>query len=432
MFQKLILGDKAVQHWLCLGCLLLFSSLLVACQTSQPSFECTDSIGCVTFAPGEPIGIGVLQSLTGGAAPGGTEQARTIELVMAQHDNQLLGHPIELQIEDSKCSPEGGANAALRIVVDPKMVAILGTNCSGAAVTASKIMSEAGLVMISSGNTAPTLTSVGGKAGKDWQPGYFRTIYNDAVMGRVAATFALKKLGVTKAAAIDAGDTYTQELTNVFQQVFTELGGQIVLETTINENETNQYPMLTAVALAEAELMFFPLSQPETSANIVRQVQDMPGLENLLLIGGEGMISDVFIEAVGPAGINLYFPGPAVVDSPANDALQASYEAQYGALPPSFYYTFAYDSTNMLLTAIESVAVVEEDGTVHIGRQALREALYATQGFEGLTGRLTCDEFGDCGAARLNIVQLTDPTAGVEGLKANVVYTYTLDSYTRK
>ncbi|UCC88306.1 MAG: hypothetical protein JSV81_03090, partial [Anaerolineales bacterium] len=85
----------------------------------------------------------------------------------------------------------------------------------------------------------------------------------------------------------------------------------------------------------------------------------------------------------------------------------------------------AYDAANIVLEAIQTVAVQEEDGTLHIGRQALREALYATSGFQGLTGSLTCDEFGDCGAARFKVVRLDDPAAGIEGLAANVVYTYT-------
>ncbi len=67
------------------------------------------------------------------------------------------------------------------------------------------------------------------------------------------------------------------------------------------------------------------------------------------------------------------------------------------------------------------------DGTLHIGRQALRDALYATAGYQGLTGSLTCDEYGDCGVARFQVTRLDDPAAGLEGLAANVVYTYPPD-----
>ena len=69
----------------------------------------------------------------------------------------------------------------------------------------------------------------------------------------------------------------------------------------------------------------------------------------------------------------------------------------------------------------------DEDGTLRIGRQALRDMLYATSGYQGLTGSLTCDEYGDCGVARFQVVRLDDPAAGLEGLATNVVYNYPSD-----
>ena len=40
------------------------------------------------------------------------------------------------------------------------------------------------------------------------------------------------------------------------------------------------------------------------------------------------------------------------------------------------------------MNAIEKVTVQDEDGTLHIPRQALRDAMYATSGYDGLTGKL--------------------------------------------
>jgi branched-chain amino acid transport system substrate-binding protein len=50
----------------------------------------------------------------------------------------------------------------------------------------------------------------------------------------------------------------------------------------------------------------------------------------------------------------------------------------------------------MIKAAIEKVAVQNADGSLSIGRQALRDALYATKDFKGLTGNLTCTPTGDC------------------------------------
>jgi branched-chain amino acid transport system substrate-binding protein len=177
---------------------LLTTIGLTACQSGPPPFECTDAIGCVTIGPDEPIKIGAIQTLSGEVSPLGIDQVRAIELIMADRDNQLLGHPLQLQSEDSLCSGEGGTTAALKIVADPQIIGIIGTTCSGEAVTAAKVMSEAGLVMISGSNTSPSLTSIAGEPGPNWQPGYFRTAHNDAVQSRVAATLPLENSALEK------------------------------------------------------------------------------------------------------------------------------------------------------------------------------------------------------------------------------------------
>ncbi len=406
--------------------LVVFASiiLLAACQPGAPPFECTDAIGCVDITPGEPIKMGVLQVLSGEVAPYGIEQVRSIEIALADRGGELLGHPIELQSEDSLCLSEGGTTAAQKIATLPQIVAIIGTTCSGAAASAAKVMSEAGLVMVSGSNTAPSLTAVGGERGADWQPGYFRTAHNDVVMGRAAATFAFQELGLTKAATINDGDPYTQGLTDVFGQVFAESGGEIVLDTAVNKGDTDMRPVLTAVAASGAELVFLPIWPPEGDF-IVLQAREIEGFENITLMGAEGLsASATFIESVGAAGVGMYFVSPASPVGSAYDTFVSNYEAKYGEAPTTPYHAFTYDAANIVLDAIETVAVQEEDGTLHVGRQALREALYATSGFQGLTGSLTCDEFGDCGAIRLQVTRLDDPAAGIEGLAANVVYTY--------
>jgi branched-chain amino acid transport system substrate-binding protein len=144
-------------------------------------------------------------------------------------------------------------------------------------------------------------------------------------------------------------------------------------------------------------------------------------------MSAEGVYQDAFVETVGEAGVGLYLVIPTPPEGPAYDVFVARYETKYGEEPSHLYYAHTYDAVNMLLNAIEVVAAQTQDGTLYIGRQALRDALYATSGYQGLTGSLTCDEYGDCGVARFAVVHLADPAAGLEGLADNVVYTYLPD-----
>lgn len=405
--------------------LLLLSAvfLLPCCRPAGPPFECTDAIGCVTVGPDDPIEISVLQVLSGELGPVGLTNLRSIVLALDDRGGEILGHRVELQSHDSLCSKEGGATTAARIVANPQIVGIIGPTCSGAAAAAMKMVSEAGLVMVSGSSTAHTLTSAGGKPGADWRPGFLRTAQNDAQSGRVAAAFAFQELGVTRAATIDDGDTYTRGFARVFEEAFAELGGEVVLVAGVNKGDTNMRPVLTAVARSGAVMVFFPVYQPEGD-HIVLQAREMKELEDVTLMGAEGLYRDTFLTAIGDAGTGLYLVIPTPPKGLAHDLFVSRYVAKYGGVPTPLYYAHTYDAANILLNAVEKVAISESNGTLHIGRQALRDALYATSAYQGLTGTLTCDQYGDCGVARFEVVRLDDPAAGLQGLAANVVYTY--------
>ena len=392
-----------------------------ACQ--EKVFECKDEIGCVHIKPDEPVKFGVIHALSGQVAPLGLGQVRGTQLAVKKRSTMFLEHRIDLQIEDTQCSAEGGANAALKVIADPQTVAIIGTTCSIEAASASKIMSDAGFTMISGNNSAPFLTSVGGKHAPDWHPGYFRTAPNEELSGGAGATYAYRHLGVRKAALINDGDIYSKGLTDGFKQAFEKLGGEIVLSGTVNKGDSDMAPLLTAVRDSKARILFFPLFQPEGN-HVVLQAKSFPGLESLILMGNGALIATPFIEAVKDVGIGMYFVGPDIPGGPGTERLAAEYGAEYGAPPDNPYYLSAYDAAEILFKAVEKAAVLEEDGTLHIGRKALRDAMYATSGLEGITGRLTCDEFGDCAAPRFQVLRLDDPSKGLEGLKSNVVFTF--------
>lgn len=402
---------------------LLSLFLATGCEKVDPPFICHDPIGCVTIAPGEPVKIGALQALSGAVAPLGLAQMRGLELALASRAGTILSHPVVLQTEDTGCSPEGGANAVLKMIADPQTVAIFGTTCSADAATASQAMSYAGLTMISGNNSAPFLTSIAGKAAPDWYPGYFRTAPNDENAGRAAAVFSYKSLGVRKVATIDDGDIFTMGLARGFAATFEALGGTVVLAASINKGDTDMGPVLTAVANSRAELLFFPLFQPEGN-HLLRQARKTSNLNKTVLMSSGSLIEKSFIETVGDDGKGMYFVGPVRPAGPEVERMDAVYEKRYGEKPSVSYYLSAYDAATLLFYAIEQAAIRDSDGTLHIGRQQLRDTLYGVKAFMGLTGTLRCDQFGDCGQPAFNVMQLREPSQGVAGLESSIVFSY--------
>jgi branched-chain amino acid transport system substrate-binding protein len=383
-----------------LATLMVASILLAAC--GGPAYECTDAIGCVDVAPGDPVRIASALVISGPNTDLGTDSQYGVEIAI-DFKGDILGHPIELQAEDDGCSAEGGQTAGQKIVSDPSIVAVIGTSCSSAGVPVSKVISDAGYVMVSPSNTAPSLTD----PDQAWNPGYLRTAHNDKVQGRAMANFAYNVLGVRSAAAIHDGDPYTEGLAKVFADSFEELGGTIVIFTAVNKGDTDMRPVLTAVAAAgPPEFIYYPVFTAE-GGFLTKQAKEVAGLEDTTLAAADGMISDAAIEAVGEAGEGMYFSGPDLTFSGSlyQDFL-AAYQNKYGTAPISVFHAHAFDAANMIFGCIERVADQDDDGTLHIGRQAMRDCLYDTRGFVGITGTLTCDQYGDCADPKISVSQL--------------------------
>ncbi len=406
------------------GGLIVAALALSAC--GAPAFECSDAIGCVDIEPGAPVKIAALQVIAGQLTSLGLDEVRGVEIAIDDVGGEIQGHPIELIVEDEGCSAEGGTTAAQKVTSDPQLLGIVGTSCSGAGVPASQIMSEAGMVMISGSNTSPVLTSspLGVTEGEAWQPGYFRTAHNDEVQGAGAANFMFNDLAVTKIATIHDGDPYTEGLATVAGREFVNFGGELVHATAINKGDTDMRPVLTAISADGPDLIYFPIFQPEGDF-IVFQAKEIAGLEDVILMGADGLLSDTYVESVGDEGVGTYYSGPETPSSASYRDFLIKHNDKYGEDPIQSFHAHAYDAARILLAAIDQVAVLDDDGTLHVGRQALRDAMYATQAFPGITGELTCDRFGDCAGQLIQIFRLDDPGAGISGLRANAVFSCT-------
>lgn len=380
--------------------LAILAISVVACSSGS-SLECNDEIGCVTIGPNDPIKLASALVITGPDAQLGLDSQYGVELAI-DFRGEVLGHTVELQAEDDGCNAEGGQTAAQKIVSDPQIVAVIGTSCSGAGVPASEIISTAGYVMVSPSNTAPVLTDPA-----THQAGYLRTAHNDKVQGRAMAEFAYNELGVRKAAAIHDGDPYTEGLAKAFSDAFEAKGGEMVAFEAEAADATNVEPLLTTVAAAGPEFLYYPVFIP-LGLLITNTAKNISGLEDVYLAAADGVQSPSFLENTVDTSEGMFVSGPDLAFSNTfyQDEFLPMYMEMFGTEPTAPFHAHAYDATMMLLNAIETVAQQDADGNLLIGRQALRDALYATSGYEGITGTLTCDEFGDCADPKISVSEV--------------------------
>ncbi len=400
-----------MRKWMLLAALLVVAALLVsACAQRQPAGEApppapqvTDDIGVLKIGPGEPVRLAYALVVAGPDETLGIDSRRGIEVAIDDMGGKLLGHPIELVGEDEGCNPEGGQAAALKLAADSRIVAVIGTNCSSAARAGVPTLSKAGFTIISPSNTAPFLTAP--DRGPDFD-GYFRTAHNDKVQGAVAAQFAYKFLGLRRAATIHDGSPYAESLQQVFADEFRRLGGTVTNQEAVGPEDTEMRPVLTRIAANKPEIIYYPIFIA-AGANITSQARTVSGLENTVLMGADGMFSPDFVDAAGSAAEGMYLSSPdfEAFGAAYSDFL-AKHQKKYGEKPLSAFHAHAYDAAMIIFKAIEKVAVQGPDGTLYIGRKALRDAVAATGNHAGLTGNLNCDPYGDCSDPKIAVYQV--------------------------
>ncbi|HUN48779.1 MAG TPA: hypothetical protein VMU85_19770, partial [Stellaceae bacterium] len=94
-----------------------------------------------------------------------------------------------------------------------------------------------------------------------------------------------------------------------------------------------------------------------------------------------------------------------------------------GQAPISGFHADAYDAAELAFRAIEKVAVTDKEGTLYIGRKALRDAVFAAK-FDGISGPIECNQYGQCGRFKPAVYEFTnaDPKTFKIGVNPKKIY----------
>lgn len=385
-------------------------------ESSAPSSEATapasapaeDALGTREIPAGEPLHIAYWGVLSGADSTLGEDSKQGVEIALDDLKNTFKGHEIRLTTEDGLCTPPGGATAAQKLAADSTIVGLIGSSCSDETVGGIAAITAAGLTTISPSNTRPALTAADRDA---TYAGYLRTAHSDAFQGKAAAEFAYNELGLKTAATIHDGSAYAQALQGVFADEFKKLGGTITTQEAVTKDQKDMTSVLKKIATSNAgaapDLIYMP-DFVAVAGYISKQIPGIAGLENVKTLGADGHFTPDYLKAAGKAAVGHY------LTSPNFSAFGSGYKefltkrgAKFGGSPLSVFHAHAYDATNMLFAALDKVAVENADGSLSIPLGALRDAIYATKDFPGLTGTLTCTPTGDCGAPVIAAYQIT-------------------------
>lgn len=355
---------------------VLMGSVLVGCgQKSEVDSAKVDE---------EVIKVGTNFAMTGGAASYGQGSLKNIRLAIDEINaaGGVLGKKLVIVEGDNKSEPTEAAAVTRRLINQEKVVAIIGTAVSSAAIASAPITSEAKIPMIAPSATASGVTvDPNGKV----FPFMFRTCMINPFQGGVGAKFAINTLGVKKAAIlIDNSTDYSKDLTKEFEKAFTEMGGEIILKEGYLAQEKDFRAVLTKIRQANPEVIYLPGYYNE-AALIIKQAREL-GI-TVPFVGGDAWDSPALVEIAGAKALeNTYFTNhySTQSDNEKSKSFVESYKAKYNENPDAIG-AMAYDATYLLADAITRAGVVDS--------VKIQEALQATDGFKGISGTITFDEF---------------------------------------
>jgi branched-chain amino acid transport system substrate-binding protein len=357
--------------------LVLAACTLLACERkAAPPASPPPSGGPGAASSSDAILVGMVGSLTGPEAHFGLDTRDGVALAIeeANADGGVGGRKLLLRAYDAQSKPEEAANAAMRLVMQDRVILVIGENASSNTLAMAPAVARAEVPLISPSATNPRVTSEGG-------PYVFRVCFVDTFQGEAMASFARKNLKLSRVALLtDLKSDYSIGLAEVFRRRFRELGGTLVAEESYAKGDTDFRAPLTRLKASRPDALFIP-GYYSDAGPIARQAREL-GIEAVLL-GGDGWDSGGKLAELGGAAVEgAYYSTHFSLDnpSPAVKRFLHAYQQRYGKLPDSLG-ALGYDAARVGIAALRRVSGA--------GGPVLRDAIAATRDFEGVTGRIT-------------------------------------------
>jgi branched-chain amino acid transport system substrate-binding protein len=259
--------------------------------------------GLVTApAPGwaqEPIRIGVIQPLSGPVAASGgfvTNGAR-IGADWINERGGVLGRKIQLYVEDNKSDPKEAVNAAEKLIVRDKVVAIMGAWGSSMTLAAMPVVQKYGVPLLVETSSSIKIT----KQGNPW-------VFRISPPSEMEAAGLEKVLGqdlrVMNADFLAVNTDWGRGAVGAFGDVMKKYGGKLHTVDYMDQAATDMYAQLTKIKNSPADWIIVTTDVGQI-ALIMKQAAEL-GIKKKLLTTGGSSAPNKLITLAGPAAENTY------------------------------------------------------------------------------------------------------------------------------
>jgi len=336
----------------------------------------------------ESIKIAVVFARTGIASLEGLDFFLANYLAVENINNRggILGRPLEVVDLDNKSSALG-AKAAAQKAVELNVTAVIGAEWSTYSLAMAAVLQEACIPMITPLSTNPKITQTG-----DY---IFRVCFTDELQGKAIALFIQDDLKAKNAVIIkNVNSDYSLGLAESFRRNFEQTGKRIIWEGNYEEKQVDFTDILKKLKALNTDIIFLPGNE-KGGGPIIKKAREM-GISTPFF-GCDGWTDRIY-ESGGAAVEGCYATTlwhPDSTDGRVKQ-IQKEYLRKYGKKLASDQ-VLVYDAVMLLADAISRAGAVD--------RKKIRDALAATDKFNGITGTISFDSHGDPKGKKIAIVK---------------------------
>ncbi|MEJ5366461.1 MAG: ABC transporter substrate-binding protein [Desulfosoma sp.] len=350
-------------------------------------------VGCLSAAwAADTIKIGFNIPLTGDIPKVGEGSKYAAEILLAEVNGAggiKVGdktYKLQFIYEDNESKAESATAAALKLITQDQVLAVIGPQASKQAIPAGEVCNSYKTPMISPWSTNPQTT-------KD-RPYVFRACFLDPFQGPVAAKFATEEFQAKKAAVLyDIASDYPKGLAEYFKEAFEKIhgAGSVVAFETFTTKDRDFSAQLTNIIKSGADVLFTPQYYDEVPL-IVKQAHQLGWKKPIM--GSDSWGSAELMKLCGDDCKGLYFTThyAAAGAKGATKEFIDKYNAKYGYVPDDVA-ALTWDAIRLLLQAIQNTGGLT--GNLEKDRDNVKNALAQIKDFDGITGKMTFTPEGD-------------------------------------
>lgn len=392
------------------------SSAAPASSSAAPSSSSAEPAPS-TDCKNTQLKIGTLLPATGSLAYLGPPEFAGVDLAVKEIDaaGGVLGQPVVNEYGDSGDTETDIASQTVDSHLQKGVQAIIGAASSGVTFTVIDKITSNGVLQISPANTAPSLT--------DYPDNglYFRTAPSDALQGAVQASNAIDN-GFTSGATIARKDPYGEGLQNAFIADFEANGGTITTALTYDPTAASFEAEVAEIAAGNPEFVQV-VGFDESTKLIQEMIKQGVGPQDVQIYLADGNLSATAFKDF-PKDTMTGVIGTVPTGDPSVDveAFNGKLLEQDPALTDFAYGAQAYDATILVALAAEYAGCADgtaiaaampmianaDAGGEACGTYADCVAIIQAGGqpnYDGVTGPLDFNEYGDPKAATIDVVQ---------------------------